>query len=132
MKYIRYVVDDGEKSDEDMDGLITILNLNIKEGKVGKQDKELFRDLLDWLNEKVPVPPYKSNKDYWTIDSLAYWKLKNNEKIHEMMYILIGICDRINLKTKIIETESPGFILYEDAYQIISEKKPNKRMHRTS
>ena len=74
---------------------------------------------MSWYNKVFPVTPYYANRGYWTINSLAYWKSDRRE-IHEYMFSLIGICERVNLKTKVILTNDPGFILYEDAFQVVA------------
>ncbi len=124
-KYTRYVIDDGERDDGEMDGVITILMDKVKEKIVDAYDSQLYEEVMSWYNEVVPVPPYYANRGYWTINSLAYWKSDRRE-IHEYMFSLIGICERVNLKTKVILTNDPGFILYEDAFQVVAEKTRKK------
>ena len=118
-KYTRYVIDDGERDDGEMDGVITILIDKIKDKIVDTYDSQLYEEVMSWYNKVVPVPPYYANRGYWTINSLAYWKSDRRE-IHEYMFSLIGICERVNLKTKVILTNDPGFILYEDAFQVVA------------
>lgn len=124
-KYTRYVIDDGERDDGEMDGVITILMDKVKEKIVDTYDSQLYEEVMSWYNEVVPVPPYYANRGYWTINSLAYWKSDRRE-IHEYMFSLIGICERVNLKTKVILTNDPGFILYEDAFQVVAKKNAKK------
>ncbi len=124
-KYTRYVIDDGERDDGEMDGVITILMDKIKDKIVDTYDSQLYEEVMSWYNKVVPVPPYYANRGYWTINSLAYWKSDRRE-IHEYMFSLIGICERVNLKTKVILTNDPGFILYEDAFQVVAEKNAKK------
>ena len=124
-KYTRYVIDDGERDDGEMDGVITILIDKIKDKIVDTYDSQLYEEVMSWYNKVVPVPPYYANRGYWTINSLAYWKSDRRE-IHEYMFSLIGICERVNLKTKVILTNDPGFILYEDAFQVVAEKTRKK------
>ena len=124
-KYTRYVIDDGERDDGEMDGVITILMDKIKDKIVDTYDSQLYEEVMSWYNKVVPVPPYYANRGYWTINSLAYWKSDRRE-IHEYMFSLIGICERVNLKTKVILTNDPGFILYEDAFQVVAEKTRKK------
>ena len=128
-KYTRYVIDDGESDDDEMDGVITILKAKIKEGIVDTHDSQLYEEVMSWYNEVLPVPPYNANRGYWTINSLAYWKSDQRE-IHEYMFSLVGICERINLKTKVILTNDPGFILYEDAFQVVAEKQEARKKSR--
>ena len=124
-KYTRYVIDDGERDDGEMDGVITILIDKIKDKIVDTYDSQLYEEVMSWYNKVFPIPPYYSNRGYWTINSLAYWKSDRRE-IHEYMFSLIGICERVNLKTKVILTNDPGFILYEDAFQVVAEKTRKK------
>ena len=124
-KYTRYVIDDGERDDGEMDGVITILIDKIKDKIVDTYDSQLYEEVMSWYNKVVPVPPYYANRGYWTINSLAYWKSDRRE-IHEYMFSLIGICERVNLKTKVILTNDPGFILYEDAFQVVAKKNAKK------
>lgn len=124
-KYTRYVIDDGERDDGEMDGVITILMDKIKDKIVDTYDSQLYEEVMSWYNKVVPVPPYYANRGYWTINSLAYWKSDRRE-IHEYMFSLIGICERVNLKTKVILTNDPGFILYEDAFQVVAKKNAKK------
>ena len=82
------------------------------------------RELLDWFNANLDKPgrfttskpPYYRKKNR----AISWFKDTATEHIAKLREIII-ILDNHDIHTEMIQTDRPGYIVYEDAHQVVAE-----------
>jgi hypothetical protein len=95
-----------------------------RKGHLPKYEETRLTELLDWFstNLKKPVrfttskPPYyrKQNR------AISWFKDSATEHISKLREVA-SIISRHDVHTEMIQTDRPGYVVYEDDYQIIAE-----------
>jgi hypothetical protein len=86
-------------------------------------EKEVLLEIRDWFNENLNRPTRFSNSrrpERKKSKAISWFKstaLEHLDKARQMMQILRNH----DIQTRVIKTRRPGYIVYEDADQIVAE-----------
>jgi hypothetical protein len=81
---------------------------------------EIVNNIFEYFNKHLPVPPYSTKK--WSIDAIS-WFRDNAVNYIDKMRDLTFILEENGYQVRILKTDKPGMILYEDEYQIVSQNR---------
>jgi len=118
--YIRFVVGSDSDSPRTQSGLFTEAEYLRKKGLLESYQEKIVKDIFKFFNDNLPCPPY--NKKKWSIDAISWFKDTAGEYIDRMRDLAI-ILEENNLIVRVLKTDKPGMILYEDEFQIVSQNK---------
>ena len=130
--YIRYVAyfDEGENPWH-QNGLLTFSQQRIEEGQIHKEVRKSIRRVFKWYNKYIPCPPFRKmkKKDKWSADTICWWKesVECNKITIHLMRKLTQLLRWQGYRVKVMKTNRPGKIVYEDEYQIVAEIPKNKK-----
>jgi hypothetical protein len=92
-------------------------------GHLPEYEEAVLRELLEWFNSNLPKPhkftnskpPYyrKENK------AISWFKHTATEHIAKVRQIM-AILENHGIHTEMIATDRPGYVVYEDADQIVA------------
>jgi len=121
--YIRFVAD--EIKDLSLaDGIVTVAAGLKKDGKLHDYEVWMLEGIFQWLNDNLPCPLFKANRDSgrWTSDAVAWFKdtAATGELIGKFWEI-VAILKEHNVLVKVLKSRKPGYIVYEDDFQIVAE-----------
>jgi hypothetical protein len=96
----------------------------MREGKLYEHEVALVRETLDWFNENLKKPNRftKSKPPYYRKKQRAISWFKSSAKKHlSMMRELVAVLENHEVRVHIVRTTRPGYIVYEDEFQVVSE-----------
>jgi hypothetical protein len=116
--YVRFVTFSKHPDSRQELGLLHAVYQLLDEGKLAVYEEEWGKRVLNWLEKNLATPTRfnRSNNIYsspaisWLKDS-AHEHLKN---MHELRALL----ENHGIATKMITTDRPGYVLYEDQFQV--------------
>ena len=115
--YIRFVVGTENEETNTLHGPFTEARLLSDSKKLYDYEVEVINKIFDWYNDNLPCPPFESSK--WPRNAITWFKIEAQEFISKL-YEIKAILNEHEVQVITIKTESPGKILYEDEYQIVS------------
>lgn len=118
--YIRFVVGSESDSPRMQSGLfVEVANLKRKDLLEPYQIKHV-NDIFEFFNSNLPCPPFSKKK--WSIDAISWFKDTATDHIDKMRDLAV-ILEENNLIIRVLKTDKPGMILYEDEFQIIAQNR---------
>lgn len=81
-----------------------------------------FENIVAWFNQNLEKPTQfsKSRKKHAQFSGICWYKSSANIHINKM-YELVQILKEHFIECDIIQTNKPGYIVYDDDYQIVAE-----------
>ena len=82
-----------------------------------EEDADLFREIDDWFAENLPWPPQCKNRE----PVVCWFKTENSDEMIKMIRPALWLLDRYNVPYYLVYTNTPGEIVYEDRYQVVTK-----------
>lgn len=118
--YLRIVVGLESDSPRKLVGLFTEVTHLKNNNILFDYEVDLANQIFDFYNENLPCPPFQNSK--WSIKAVSWFKDSATEFINKM-WDLAAILEQNGLHIRILKTDKPGMILYEDEYQIVAQDR---------
>jgi hypothetical protein len=120
--FVRFVVGTDAENAAWLTGIITEARLLRDRGELYRYESEHLEILFDWFNEHLPCPPFqdKFRSGEWTRDAVA-WFRPDAEGPVGRMWDIVAILREHGVPVRLVTTQRPGKVVYEDAYQIVAE-----------
>lgn len=120
--YIRFVVDKHDEDSLEPQGLFQAVSELLHEGHLSKDEEATAKEVFKWFNKNLPVPHRfsRSSKTSAKAVAISWFKPSAREYISRMQE-LAGILYVHDIPTRILKTRQPGYIVYEDEYQIVAQ-----------
>jgi hypothetical protein len=96
----------------------------MREGKLYEHEVALVRETLDWFNQNLKKPDRFTNskRPYYRKKQRAISWFKSSATKHlAMMQELVVVLENHQVPVHIIKTTRPGYVVYEDEFQVVSE-----------
>jgi len=121
--FLRFVVPSltGEDSHEKL-GLIWAADYYRDAGHFGYQDEQALDRVFDWFNTNLPCPDRlnRSTRPHRAAKAVSWFKPEAGSCIAKMTE-LRALLERYGLPTELLKTRRPGYVVYEDEYQVVAE-----------
>ncbi len=120
--YIRFVSDEVDYCSGKRLGLFHVIRELHDSGNLYDYEDEIVISIRDWFNDHLEKPESfnRSSKPGAANKAISWFKPTAREHI-EKMYQLISIIEGHGIRVHVIKTNRPGYIVYEDEYQITAE-----------
>jgi len=86
----------------------------ILDGRMEKEDEEIFRGIDQWFKDKLPEPEVCRNGE----KVITFFKTKTTEEMLEKITPAMAILDKYEHPYDVVYTNFVGTIVYEDAWQV--------------
>ena len=96
-------------------GIFSMLNQMVTDGKMEEEDVGLFKEIDSWFAEELPWPPQCQRQE----KVICYFKTENTQMMMKMINPLLWLLERYQHPYYVIYTNFPGEIVYEDDYQVV-------------
>ena len=120
--FVRFVVGADAENAAWLTGIITEARLLRDGGSLHGYESEWLEAIFDWLNEHLPCPPFeeKFRRGEWTRDAVAWFRPGAKGPVGRM-WDIVAILREHGVAVRMVTSEKPGKIVYEDAYQVVAE-----------
>jgi hypothetical protein len=120
--FVRFVVGAESQNAAWLTGVITEARLLRDRGELYSYESERLEAILDWFNEHLPCPPFEKmlRSGEWTPNAVAWFRPEAKEPVGRM-WDIVAILREHGVAIRLITTDNPGKIVYEDAYQVVAE-----------
>lgn len=120
--YIRFVCDELDDFSGKRLGLFHAIAKLSDSGALYEYEDKLVSSIRRWFNENLERPQSfnRSSKPHALEKAISWFKPTAKEHL-EKMYQIASILEGHGVHVHIIKTARPGYIVYEDEYQITAE-----------
>ena len=120
--YVRFVVHELDEDSGRKKGVIQALVELADNKTLDMHENAAFEDTYGWLVENLKEPyQFSRSKKYHAKNvALSWFKDSAVEHIAKMRS-LIAILDTHGLQVEMLRTSRPGYIIYEDEFQVVAE-----------
>ena len=117
--FIRFVVGGENESHRLLTGLVTEARMLRDSGALASYEIELLEATYEWLNRHLPCPPFSSAG--WSRDAVSWFNDSATDAIKQMRQLAV-LLESHGLLVRMLRSENPGKILYEDRFQVVVEE----------
>ena len=89
----------------------------IRNDKMDAEDVDLFKEIDSWFAENLPWPPQCMRQEA----VVCWFKTENSDQMMKMIRPALWLLEKYNHPYYLVYTNTPGEIVYEDQYQIVSK-----------
>ncbi len=120
--FLRFVVGSDSDNAAWLTGIFTITRILDDDGALYPHESERLSALFDWFNENLPCPPFgqKLATGDWTRNAVA-WFRPEAKSVISRMWDLVAILREHGVPVRLVTSNRPGKIVYEDNYQVVAE-----------
>ena len=98
-------------------GVFSVCMQLLESGKMEQEDSDLFKELNNWFLDNLPLPPQCNNQD----PVICWFKTENSEEMIKMIRPILWLLEKYDIPYFLVHTNTPGEIVYEDKYQIVTK-----------
>jgi hypothetical protein len=123
LKLLRFVIPDRDRRTGQPMGLLTLAYQLLRSNDLTKEDDHELRRLVTWMETQVPIPSRfarKRNVSHKETHGISWMKADAAEAIRHLHHIA-DIVRRYGYPVDILQTERPGYVVHEDAWQVVAE-----------
>ena len=117
--FLRFVVGGDGEHHKLLTGLVTEARLLRDKGELAFYEEEQLERIYSWLNEHLPCPPFSTAG--WSRDAVSWFKDTADRSIGKMRE-LATILESHGRLVRVLQSENPGRVLYEDSFQVVVEE----------
>ena len=123
--YLRFVTERRTEHGSRREGFLQAVALARHDAETPAYIHDRLTDILGWFIDNLEEPdrfnrgPLKTGRRA-TTTGLSWFKPEATEHV-EKAFEICGILRELGYPITILKTTRPGFIVYEDAYQIVAE-----------
>jgi hypothetical protein len=120
--YVRFVVPAMDCDSGCRAGIFQAINELKNCGDLRPYEKDHMREVLDWFNENLETPTSLVRSRYHGPHIKAICWFKDSARDHiARMWEIVAVLEQHDIAVSLIKTRRPGYVSYEDRYQIAAE-----------
>ena len=117
--YLRFVIPGKDEDSGKRQGLIQTAVALREMGRLTLHEQDQVKGILDWFNKNLEVPRRLSKSRKQDAKAVAISWFRDTAITHiAKMRELASLLEAHGIKTEMIRTERPGYIVYEDEHQV--------------
>ncbi len=123
MRYLRFVVRQKDRDSGVRQGLFQTAIALKRNGTLSMSEASRLHDLGRWFDEHLPRPKRftrTKNASHKRTRGIAWFKDVAHEHLRRARE-MISILETQGVVVEVIETQRPGYVVYEDEFQIVAE-----------
>jgi len=119
--FLRFITKYEDDWGEEATGVFQALGYLIRSDQVFEYDRQRLKDIREWFNKKLDQPKRFNKHSNKKKSNVAISWYKDSAKQHlKNMYDLVPIFDIYGITIEIIKKENPGYIVFEDDFQVVT------------
>jgi hypothetical protein len=122
MSYVRFVISENDEDSGRRQGLFQALSDLEDRGDLSHEEQQLFDQVYAWFRKHLRKPRSftRSSKPHAKLVAISWFKDTATEHIRRMR-ALASILDSHGVQVEMLATARPGYIVYEDDFQVAAE-----------
>ena len=117
--YIRFLAEFKNDNDETDTGIFQAAAFLRRSHKTYDYDKQFLLEIRDWFNLHLEKPDRFNKAKRKNAQNVSLSWFKSTATVHlQKMYEMKQILDKYDIEVTEIMRENPGYIIYEDDYQV--------------
>jgi hypothetical protein len=117
--YIRFITEFINEYGETHTGIFSALRFVRELDFAQDEDVVVLKRLRKWFNENLEAPDKFSNAKNKNPESISLSWFKDSSKEHiKKIYEIREVLDKYGVVVEVVTTKNPGYIIYEDDYQV--------------
>jgi len=121
--YLRFVLEETDQRTGKDKGLFTAAYSALRSMELYEYQEVEIKESLKWLEKHLPVPEKfskKRNASHKNTHGISWFKPEATETLKQIRRI-VAVLQEYGMKIQILKTTRPGYVVYEDDYQIVAE-----------
>lgn len=120
--FLRFVIPSRDPDSGKRQGVFQALSDLLYEERLTPAEEILYNELRHWFNEHLERPDRFSRSSRHNPKNVAISWFKDSATTHiSKMREMAAILNAHDVTVEVIQTERPGYIVYEDRYQVCAE-----------
>jgi|SRR6185437_5861923 len=115
--FVRFVVGHERENFRALTGIIRGRDYLAESGRIDDYQEERLRRHLDWLNRRLPTPPF--SRERWPADAVC-WLRDDARATIQTLWKIAGALRESSVPVRVLRTANPGRVLYRDEYQVVA------------
>jgi hypothetical protein len=117
--FVRFVILCKHERSHCLTGVFQAARLVGDRGSLGYYEEQRYDELCHWFNRHLPVPGRlsRSRRRAACRNAVCWFKAEATEYIDKVRAIT-ALLQRCGIPTEMLRTGRPGYVVYEDAYQV--------------
>ena len=120
--FVRFVVGADGEDHRQLNGLFTEARILRDGGHLSVEEDNRLERIYDWFNLHLPVPPFSERR--WRKGVASWFKSDATEPVSRMWDIVVILRDH-GVPTRMLRSDNPGKVVYEDDFQVVVEEWRN-------
>jgi len=123
MRLLRFVISDRDWRTGQPKGLMSLAYDLLRSGELPSTDEYELLQHVEWIEANLPVPERfarKRNVSHKNTHGISWIKADATEAVRRFRAIA-EIMNRHDLAVEVMQTDRPGYIVYEDDWQLVAE-----------
>jgi len=126
--YIRFVIRQNDEVSQQTQGIFQAVEDLRFEGRLSPEERRTADRVFRWFNKNLPIPKRFSRSRKRSAQAKAIsWFKPTVHKFIGRMQDLASILYAHDVPIKILKTKRPGYIVYEDEYQVVAMRFNDKK-----
>jgi len=118
--FVRFVVGKDGQQAHRLDGLFTESGRLRDSGCLEPYQADWLDQIFTWFNAELPCPPFR--RDRIPVNGICWYRGSATRFISRMWDLAALLRDH-GIPVRLLKTEDPGSILYEDPYQVVAFRR---------
>lgn len=120
--YLRFVVGIKDEHSDQRQGILIASALLSDSGQLYPYEEDRLKQVRGWFNQNLEKPEsFTRSSSHNTINKAISWFKDTATECISRMYDIKAILEAHGYFVDVIKTDNPGYIVYEDKYQITAE-----------
>ena len=127
-EYVRFVIGRKDEDSHVEQGIFRAAGQALEWQNVTGSDAEELKELRAWFSENLEKPSWSFGRDTLRL-GICWFKTDATEHISRI-WQMAQILERNGIYIKKIRTDKPGYVIYEDEWQLVAEPFRKAKMSR--
>lgn len=119
--YLRFITEFKNEQNELETGVFQAMGYLLHSVDMFQYDKQRLEEIRAWFNRNLEKPKRFNKHSNKNKSDIAISWFKDSAVYHiTSMYDMVPIFDNYGIQIELIKRENPGYIIYEDDYQVVT------------
>lgn len=127
--YLRFITDEIDLRTGKPKGMFTLAYELIQARVLSNNDEALLKGSLKWVEVNIPIPTRfsRTSNEYRKNTGGLCWLKSESDEVVSKHWNIKNIVEITGYSIRLVKTENPGKMVYEDEFQIVALPFSNQK-----